>query len=165
MAVDSRYIYWTNAGTRPIGRADLDGQNVIQNFINTASGAFGVAVDSSHIYWANVRPESIGRADLDGQNVNQRFITGPMGLYGLAVDSSHIYWADLANYTIGRAELDGQNVNLSFINLPQGVFPAGWRWTVAISIGPPMVAQLVGPTWTVKTSTRASSLVAPAHMA
>src|SRR5207247_1737287 len=112
----TRRIYWTNLGTNTLGRANLNGQNVIQNFINTASGAFGVAVDSSHIYWANVTPETIGRADLDGQNVNQNFIVpSQTGLYGLAVDSSYIYWADIGHNTIGRAELDGQNVNVSFI--------------------------------------------------
>src|SRR5436189_3932695 len=47
----TRRIYWTNTETNMIGRANLNGQNVNQSFINTASG-FGVAVDSSHIYWA-----------------------------------------------------------------------------------------------------------------
>src|SRR5436190_116864 len=121
----TRRIYWTNTETNTLGRANLNGQNVNQSFIDNgrSSAPFGMAVDSSHIYWANISTDTIGRADMNGQNANQSFITGPIGLYGLAVDSSHIYWADLANYTIGRGELDGQNVNLSFISLPQGWFP------------------------------------------
>src|SRR5258708_450149 len=114
----TRRIYWGNVGTYTIGRANLNGQKVNQNFIAIASvGALGLEVDSSHIYWGNGNPETIGRADLDGQNVNQNFIVPgqSVGLYGLAVDSSHIYWADINN-RIGRAELDGQNVNVSFIS-------------------------------------------------
>ena len=50
----TRRIYWTNAGTDTIGRANLNGQNVNQSFINsTLDIPFGMAVDSRHIYWAN----------------------------------------------------------------------------------------------------------------
>ncbi len=55
-----------------IGRADLDGQNVNQNFIiPPASYPWGVTVDSGHIYWTNgLLVGTIGRADLDGQNAD-----------------------------------------------------------------------------------------------
>jgi virginiamycin B lyase len=70
-----------------IGRADLNGQNVNQNFITGASSPRGVAVDSGHIYWPNGDINgTIGRADLDGQNVNQSFITGAVTPEGVAVD-------------------------------------------------------------------------------
>jgi virginiamycin B lyase len=46
VAVDSGHIYWTNSEvTGTIGRADLDGQNVNQNFITGAVTPDGVAVD------------------------------------------------------------------------------------------------------------------------
>src|SRR5580765_588590 len=114
----TRRIYWGNAGTYTIGRANLNGQNVNNSFITGASYPEWVAVDSRYIYWTNAGTSTIGRADLDGQNVNQNFIaTAPVGALGLAVDSSHIYWANVNPGTIGRADLDGQNVNQNFIVL------------------------------------------------
>jgi len=120
----TRRIYWGNAGTYTIGRANLNGQNVNQSFINgtRSTTPFGMAVDSRHIYWASNQNHTIGRADLDGQNVNQNFIiTAPVGAFGLAVDNSHIYWANVNPETIGRADLDGQNVNQNFIVPGQSV--------------------------------------------
>jgi sugar lactone lactonase YvrE len=113
----TRRIYWGNAGTYTIGRANLNGQNVNQSFINgtRSTTPFGMAVDSRHIYWASNQNHTIGRADLDGQNVNQSFITNVPYAYWVAVDSRYIYWTDAATNTIGRADLDGQNVNQNFI--------------------------------------------------
>jgi streptogramin lyase len=111
----TRHVYWANNPTGAIGRADLNGQNANQNFINGAASPWGLAVDNDHIYWANLATNTIGRADLNGQNVNQNFITTALGPEGVAVDSSHIYWTNYYTGTIGRADLDGQNVNQNFI--------------------------------------------------
>ena len=46
-----------------IGRADVNGQNVDQNFITGASRPYCVAVDSRYIYWTNALGNTIGRAD------------------------------------------------------------------------------------------------------
>ena len=62
--------------TNTIGRANLDGTGVNQNFITGASDPNGVAVDANHVYWANYVTNAIGRANLDGTGVNQSFITG-----------------------------------------------------------------------------------------
>ena len=113
-----RHIYWGHSPLVPrVGRADVDGQNVNQNFIAIIgpSEPVHVAVDSSHVYWTNFGTDTVGRADLDGQNVNQSFITGANLPLGIAVDSGHIYWTNFGPDTIGRADLDGQNVNQSFI--------------------------------------------------
>jgi hypothetical protein len=68
--------------TNTIGRADVDGQNVDQNFITGASRPYFVAVDSRYIYWTNALGNTVGRADLDGRNVNQNFIvTGQRPLW------------------------------------------------------------------------------------
>src|SRR6478736_2065549 len=119
----TRRIYWGNAGTYTIGRANLNGQNVNQSFINgtRSTTPFGMAVDSRHIYWASNQNHTIGRADLDGQNVNQSFIANVPYAYWVAVDSRYIYWTDAATNTIGRADLDGQNVNQNFIVPGQSV--------------------------------------------
>ena len=115
----TRHVYWSTP-IGAIGRADVEGGNVNQNFITGALYARGVAVDGSHIYWVSYNNGTIGRADLDGQNVNQSFITDAYGPWGMAVDGSHIYWANRS--AIGRADLDGQNVNQSFISVS---FPFG----------------------------------------
>ena len=70
------HIFWANLNTGTIGRANLDGSGVNQNFITGASGPVGVVADASHIYWANFGAGTIGRANLDGSGVNQSFITG-----------------------------------------------------------------------------------------
>jgi nitrous oxide reductase len=47
LAIDSRYLYWTNNGNGTIGRARLDGTDVRQKFIKVPDGdnLRGVAVD------------------------------------------------------------------------------------------------------------------------
>src|SRR6478735_10875024 len=121
----TRRIYWGNAGTYTIGRANLNGQNVNQSFINgtRSTTPFGMAVDSRHIYWASNQNHTISRADLNGQNVNNSFITGASYPEWVAVDSRYIYWTNAGTSTIGRADLDGQNVNQNFIiTAPVGAF-------------------------------------------
>ena len=63
LAVDANYIYWANAGTNAIARADLNATTVNLSFIPGASSPQGVAVDANYIYWANQGTDTIGRAD------------------------------------------------------------------------------------------------------
>jgi len=80
------YIYWVNADTGSIGRANLDGTDVNQNFITQVGANGGVAVDP-------------GRYDWNGN---------------LVPTDTHIYWT--TGYGIGRANLDGSDVNVNFID-------------------------------------------------
>ena len=75
LAVDANYIYWANSDSTTIGRANLDGTGVNQNFITGTSYANGLAVDGNYVYWTNMVTGTIGRANLDGTGVNQNFIT------------------------------------------------------------------------------------------
>jgi virginiamycin B lyase len=87
LAVNSRYIYWTNETAGTIGRARLNGTRVNQRFITGArDDESGLAVDSRYIYWANA--DSIGRARLNGTDVNQKFVANRdfNDLRGVAVD-------------------------------------------------------------------------------
>jgi hypothetical protein len=135
VAVDSQYIYWANdeysGSGGSIGRANLDGSDVRQDFIPNLDQPCGVAVDSGHIYWGSESPFTgsgyVGRADIDGSNSNPVFI-GPdsdSSSCGIAVDSGHIYWATYARGgPIGRASLDGTTVEAGFIgalDVPCGV--------------------------------------------
>jgi hypothetical protein len=116
IAVDSRHIYWS--GAYAIGRADLDGTDVRQEFIGTGlSVPVGVTVDRKNIYWT-MSGYGIGRARLDGTNVEQDFLPLPVSLTGIAVDSAHIYWADFGGGgtgSVGRANLSGRGANDTFI--------------------------------------------------
>ena len=53
MAVDGQHIYWVNSLRGTIGRANLDGTDVDENFIIGAHLPAGVAVDGRHVYWTN----------------------------------------------------------------------------------------------------------------
>jgi len=116
LAVSDKYIYWgnvnNNTGTT-ISRADLDGQNRIEEFITGCIRPLALAVDDKYIYWTNYDViNTIGRATLEGNDVNQYFIPlGGFGLHGIAVDKNYIYWTDCAHWTIGRANLDGSSPN------------------------------------------------------
>src|ERR687886_753336 len=83
------FVYWANSGTGTIGRANLDGTDVNQNFITGANAPAGVAVDGAHLYWTNFTGTggAIGRANLDGTGVDQSFITGASRPGGVAVDA------------------------------------------------------------------------------
>ena len=125
------FVYWSNTDDTRIGRANLDGSGVNQNFITGANGACGVAVDVANAYWTNSFSRTVGRANLDGSGVNQNFITGALGGgCGVAVDAAHVYWADAAcglSCSVGfieRANLDGSGVEVDFIHTGLGA-PSG----------------------------------------
>jgi virginiamycin B lyase len=161
------FIYWTNVVGGPsqlgtIGRANLDGTGVNQNFIG-ASNPQGVTVDGAHVYWSDLTTPggdlgsgTIGQANLNGGSPNQSFIgsgapptfPGAVGPEGIAVDGAHVYWADsfrdqnnIAQGVIARANLDGTGVNDTFVNVqfaaPIGVAVDGTHvyWTGSNVIG------------------------------
>ena len=72
------YVYWTNAGTSTIGRANVDGSGADQRFITDTSSPQGfpqgMAVDAGHIYWSNAGAgtNAIARANLDGSGINPK---------------------------------------------------------------------------------------------
>src|SRR3954463_8896360 len=79
VAVDSKYIYWTQGtgATSSIGRANLDGSGANPNFISHAAGVqdfdslpahAGIAVNSSSIFWNNTGSGTMGKANLDGSS-------------------------------------------------------------------------------------------------
>jgi hypothetical protein len=124
-APPTRHIYWSNWVDGTIGRANLDGTGVRQDFITGITGSGGptaLAADSKFIYWGTYMTGdgngwigSIGRARLDGRQVDSNFITPDSGVQGLAVDSRYIYWGNWFAGTIGRARLNGKQVDQSFI--------------------------------------------------
>jgi hypothetical protein len=75
---------WTNIAFGTIGRANLDGTGVNQNFITADGNVTGIATDGSDIYWGNEGTNAIGRANLDGTGVNHAFIMGASSPFYLA---------------------------------------------------------------------------------
>jgi virginiamycin B lyase len=115
------YVYWPTDFSGTIGRSNLDGSAINQDFVvGGGSRTAGVAVDGSHLYWVDYAPAgTIGRSNLDGSEPEPNFITGASSPTGVAVDGSHVYWANnTGGGTIGRADLNGSNVDQNFIAAP-----------------------------------------------
>jgi virginiamycin B lyase len=158
VAVGKTHIYWgSNGGSEDqIGRANVDGSGVNENFITFGSSAGnefgGVAVTESHVYWTT--GGSIGRASIDAADVIESSIPSSGDVYGVAIgrhpgsterNHAHIYWT--SNGAIGRARLDGTDVNGEFITPPE---PPSWGlavdgshiyWTNATSLSAGTIAR------------------------
>ena len=114
VAVDGKYIYWTNAGLAEgfdgfpvgggtIGRAKLNGEeaSIESDFICGASNPQGIAVNAEHIYWANASQNGsrayVSRANLDdGSELKYKFIeqfSSSSAPYGVALDATHVYYS------------------------------------------------------------------------
>jgi hypothetical protein len=117
VAVDRRYVYWTNTSYPVgIGRTPIDGGQP-DEFITGATSPCGIAVYGHYLYWANgANYGSIGRANLAGPlAVQENFVaseaaSGGQDLdqpCGLAVGPSGIYWTDRGSGAIAHANLDG----------------------------------------------------------
>jgi virginiamycin B lyase len=109
------FVYWGDFQDGTIGRANLDGTNVEDAFIQTGGHPIGVAVNSTYIYWANESAGTIGRAKLDGTVVEPNFITGINKPWGVAVTPTAIFWPSFGGDEIGRANLDGSGKNLGLV--------------------------------------------------
>jgi virginiamycin B lyase len=123
LAVGAAHVYWVNGSASTIGRANLDGTGVNQNFIGGLGASYGVAVDAAHVYWGDINTDAIGRANLDDTGIDRRFIG--VEADGVAVDAAHIYWTE-GRGRIGRANLDGTGVDRRFVTR-LGDSPPGWR--------------------------------------
>ncbi len=122
VAVDSKYVYWTDKGTNMIGRANLNGSAPLPNFITTGiNNPSAIAVTASGLYWAN-GDNTIGHANIDGTNPVGNLFTSPSGSCGLAADSSFLYFINGGNNKIGRSTFDGGTVDPNFISTPPPAF-------------------------------------------
>jgi hypothetical protein len=78
VAVNDRYVFWSNSGEDAIGRASLDGTDVDQRCISPRDVPLGnvpegLAVDGSHVYWTNYPANTVARATLNGSALDERF--------------------------------------------------------------------------------------------
>ncbi|MFH0982385.1 MAG: DNRLRE domain-containing protein [Planctomycetota bacterium] len=116
LAVDlfGRKIYWVNAGSDKILRANLDGAGTPQVLFSLGGGApIGIALDvpRGKVYWAENGGGKVQRGALDGSGSIEHVI-GDLGadhIHGLALDSArgYVYWSDPTQGCIRRCDLDG----------------------------------------------------------
>ena len=107
-------MYWTDAATRKIQRANLDGTGVEDLITTGLSEPQGIALDvaAGKMYWVEVgSSRKIRRANLDGTGVED--LVGSVGPSTIALDvaAGKMYWTDVFNTgKIQRANLDGSGV-------------------------------------------------------
>ena len=108
------FIYWTDAGTEKIQRANLDGSNVQDLVTQGLSDPRGIALDvaGGKMYWTDADTDKIQRANLDGSNVQDLVTQGLETPKDIALDVSggKMYWIDWGTDKIQRANLDGSNI-------------------------------------------------------
>jgi hypothetical protein len=119
IAVDGSHIYWGNNGFGAIGRADLNGANVLPSYISAPGDPCAVALDANRVYWSNAQFNSslsgVYSAPLRNKTEAQKLIDAPAGC-GVAVNSQYLYWATESPRAIGRANLDGSSPDFGFIS-------------------------------------------------
>jgi virginiamycin B lyase len=119
IAVNDKYIYWTNFFGGSIGRVGLDGTDYNNSFITGCENPWGLAINDKYIYWTNIDTlNAIGRARLDGapETINQSFIPLPgRNPRGMVATKDYIYWTNSSTRSIGRATVEGQNINMDWI--------------------------------------------------
>ena len=107
-------MYWTDAGTDKIQRADLDGGSVEDLVTGGLSSPQHIALDvtGGKMYWTDAGTDKIQRADLNGSGVED-LVTGGLSIpSGIALDvaGGKMYWTDFGTDKIQRADLNGSNV-------------------------------------------------------
>ena len=122
-------MYWVDAETDKIQRANLDGSQ-IEDLVTT--GLFvprnlALDVDGGKMYWTDEdwSEDRIQRANLDGSQVED-ILTEVSSPAGLALDlaTGKIYWTDTGRSSIGRTNLDGsqsQNLVTRSLNSPRAL--------------------------------------------
>lgn len=111
IAVDSSHVYWADGHDHTIGRANLDGTAVDNDFITLADQTHpcGLALDSEYLYWPNLGTDTIGRAQLDGSEIDESFILTVPHPCAIAVNQTGIYWASETEDEIWRTDIGGVN--------------------------------------------------------
>ena len=105
LTVDENYLYWTDAGTQKIQRANLDGSNVT-DLVTSADGLdqpSGLTIYNNQLYW--IESSTIKRAEIDG-SLPIDLVTSADGLdqpSGLTIYNDQLYWTE--NSTIKRTHL------------------------------------------------------------
>ena len=145
LAVDSSHLYWAGWQSNTIGRVDLDGENLITNWIQGSPDFFGsasaqtagVAVNSQRIYWGNWRAGlgsalgPIGVAEIAGSPSSNDYVSSTSGANSLALTPDYLFWGNYGDGnsgSIGRADIQAASATDAFITgikTPDGVASDG----------------------------------------
>ena len=108
------YMYYIDAGTDKIQRANLDGSNVRDIVTTGLHTPTGITVDltGGKLYWTDAGTDKIQRANLDGSHIEDIVTTGLHTPTGIALDLTEdkVYWTDAGTDKIQRANLDGSHI-------------------------------------------------------
>ena len=129
------FIYWSSVGPSGIGRANVDGTGVNEQFIPVTHDPYSLVLNARHLYWTALGDEyfnvgSIARARLDGTRVDERFVRFVQA--SLAVDQKHVYLtgnspilspSPTLSGSIGRINLNGTGSGSEFIPSPGELLP------------------------------------------
>jgi low density lipoprotein receptor-related protein 5/6 len=120
-------MYWTNAGSAKIQRANLDGSSVEDLVTTGLITPRGIALDiaAGKMYWTDTGTDKIQRANLDGSSVED-LVTGLSLLRGIALDlaAGKMYWTNaFFPGKIQRANFDGSSVEdlVTGLSFPFGI--------------------------------------------
>ena len=135
-------MYWTDAGTDKIQRANLDGSQ-IENLLSTELNvpqALALDVAGGKMYWIDAGTDKIQRANLDGSQIENLIFTELNVPQALALDlaGGKMYWTDEWNILrIQRANLDGTRIEDLVTGLSE---PMGLALDIAVPDAPDLVA-------------------------
>ncbi len=120
-------LYWTDARTDRIQRAELDGSG-IHTLVTGLMQPRDLALDrdGGRMYWTDSGADKIQRAHLDGSHVEDLVVEGLKEPFGIALDLSggKIYWSDWGTDKIQRSNLDGSQIEdlvATGLNEPYGL--------------------------------------------
>ena len=121
------WLYWTDARTDRIQRAELDGSD-IRTLVTGLMQPRDLALDrdGGRMYWTDSGADKIQRAHLDGSRVEDLVVEGLKEPFGLALDlaGGKIYWSDWGSDKIQRSNLDGSEIEdlvATGLNEPYGI--------------------------------------------
>ena len=121
------WLYWTDARTDRIQRAELDGSD-LRTLVGGLMQPRDLALDrdGGRMYWTDSGADKIQRAHLDGSKVEDLVTEGLKEPFGLALDlgEGKIYWTDWGSDRIQRSNLDGSEIEdlvATGLNEPYGL--------------------------------------------
>lgn len=117
-------MYWVDALTCKVQRADLDGSNPEDLVATGLRNPTDIDLDLSagKMYWADPGAHRIQRADLDGSNVED-LVTAAPSCIALDASAGMMYWTERTNAKICRADLNGSNSQdlITGLGAPKGL--------------------------------------------
>ncbi len=129
LASDGTHLFFSRCQNGTIGRADLNGTHVEEQFIALSAKTCpqGLAIAGDYIYWTQLGSGTIGRARLNGSDVDGLWLNihSDQGPFQVVADSADVYWTwggvDGSLPFTGRAGSDGSDLDRAF--LPGSLYP------------------------------------------